>query len=156
MKVFLSSPVSTFPNREVYLKFRRWIVNLCKGIEDLGDNYAVYCVARRIDDLNALDEPNEGVRQDLAAIAQSDVFVLIYPTPSATSALIELGFALAKEINVIVVSPEKEILPYMARHLDTIFPSRAMVIECPMYSTAATNRVVTAVRELGHTPTLHQ
>ena len=120
-KIFLSTPISAFESDDDYKKFRLWLLNAIEEIEKNSNVESVFCVAQKVGSINSLDEPTESLKTDIEELESSSVFILFYPKKICTSALIELGFAVAKKINILIISPNRGILPFMASQMDRVY-----------------------------------
>ena len=63
--------------------------------------------------------PEKSIKDDLASIANCDMFILHYPRQIPTSALMELGFAIALSKRIIIITPKRNLLPYLAQGIDS-------------------------------------
>lgn len=61
--------------------------------------------------------PEESAITDLNAIENATHFILFYPYKTSTSALIELGYALALRKKILIAVPDLKELPYLAQGL---------------------------------------
>ena len=68
-------------------------------------------------------------KEDFTAIENCRNFLLYYPEAVATSALIELGYALRDRDNIVIATKNKNVLPFLARGLSDI-NENVRVIEC--------------------------
>lgn len=64
--------------------------------------------------------PAEAAELDFKAIENSKNFLFYYPISTPTSAILELGYALRDEDNILILTPNKEILPFLVRGLNEI------------------------------------
>ena len=64
--------------------------------------------------------PAEAAELDFRAIENSKNFILFYPHQTPTSAILELGYALRDEDNILILTPNIQILPFLARGLNEI------------------------------------
>lgn len=110
LKIFLAAPISAFEDELHYKKSRIELLNLIKS---LSENFQVYSEIINIQYLDSYDEPGKSVVKDFKEIIESDVFMLYHPMRMQTSTLIELGYAVAKEKKIIIIS-QPDILPYLA------------------------------------------
>lgn len=115
-RIFLAAPISAFPNECDYQSYRTIILNLIKVLEQ---DYIVESELTKIADVSAYDNPATSAEKDFKSIDFCDFFLLHHPQKMQTSALIELGYALAKEKKVIIIS-DKKILPYLTLGLPEI------------------------------------
>lgn len=119
--IFIATPIAGFLNKEDYKKYRRLIEAVIvelKNIKGLGN---IYCEITNLDDVYNYDTPAVSAMKDFNNILNSEYFVLLYPQRVVSSALIELGYALAEGKKILIISSSKEALPYMALELDKIY-----------------------------------
>lgn len=119
-EIFLSTPVSSFEPEE-FSRFKTVFNSLRKLIERKPPGYRVFCAAERIASLNHLEDSKYSAITDFQRIQDCAGFILFYPKPLATSALVELGFALALEKRTLIITPEKVNLPFLCRKLDMLY-----------------------------------
>ena len=117
MNVFLATPISTFREHDEFLKYRKSVVKL---VSILRKEHSVTCELDEIGGKVGYDSPEDSFTKDFSAIKESDCFILHYPNPLPTSALIELGFAIALEKKVIIVTPDKQQLPYLVQSIEKV------------------------------------
>lgn len=119
--LFIATPISAFSTDEEFILFRKWIAKLTKKIEYSGKFSEVFCVACLVQSQSALDDPVDSLVADIAELDKAGHFLFIYPLATPTSALIELGYALAKHKTITIVHPQKVLLPFMATKLHIIY-----------------------------------
>lgn len=143
MKVFLATPISTFREQDDFLKYRRSVVKL---VSILRKEHSITCEIDEIGGKGSYDSPVESFTKDFSAIKSSDCFILHYPNPSPTSALIELGFAIALEKKVIIVTPDKQQLPYLVQSIEKVGTNYS-VIENRSLGKTTTKRIIDILAE---------
>lgn len=119
--LFVATPISAFETNTEYVTFRLWVTNLVNAIIANTGIVETFCVACMVKNQDLLDSPLNSLLDDIHELDCAEHFILIYPKPIATSALIELGYALAKEKNITIVHPKSVKLPFMASQLDTVY-----------------------------------
>lgn len=110
IKIFLAAPISGFKDEIDYKKNRNNILDL---INELSDKFEIYSEIFNISSLTSYDEPGESAIKDFNKISESDIFMMYHPIKMQTSTLIELGYAVAKDKKIIIISNPQE-LPYLA------------------------------------------
>lgn len=118
-KIFLSAPISGFNSDLEYNENREILIDLIKTIRV---NNSIYSEVENINNLCNYDEPGKSAQDDFKHIKESSIFILYHPKRMQTSSLIELGYAIALEKQIIIIS-KKEVLPYLALGLDSVLPS---------------------------------
>ena len=109
-KIFFATPISAFSDKMEYKKYRRVMSEL---IDTLKNEYDVYSEIELIKNDYDYDTPFDSAIKDLDIISNSDIFIIHHPRKLQTSTLIELGYALAKEKEIIIISNISD-LPYLA------------------------------------------
>lgn len=138
MKLFIATPISSFKIKEEYIAYRKKVVQL---ISELRKDHSVICELDEINSKEEYDSSVESLKKDYTAISNCDAFILHYPTPTPTSALIELGFAIALNKRIIIVTPNKTQLPYLVQELD-FFGKNYFIIESNHLENVTTRRIV--------------
>jgi len=116
--VFIATPISGFEDENEYGIFRR---NIKTSIRRLSKKMIIISELINISDATAYESPAMSVEIDLKNIENSSYFVLIYPRKTPTSALIELGYALAKKKKILILTKNQETLPYMLKKIDNVY-----------------------------------
>ena len=117
MKIFLSTPISCFNDKNELKKYKSDVTKLIKALKS---NNSVCSEIENINDKSDYDNPEKSISTDLTSIKDCDMFILHYPQKIPTSALIELGFAIAFNKRIIVITPQKNILPYLIHGISAI------------------------------------
>lgn len=120
-KLFVATPISAFETEVEYTVFRTWLLLLLKGIKETILFDEVFCVADLVKNQTSLDDPKDSLLQDIQELNMSSDFLLIYPVETPTSALMELGYALARDINIVIIHPTSVKLPFMAASLQDVY-----------------------------------
>lgn len=123
-KIFFATPIAGYGSEKQMLEYKDSIINFINLLKKDYDVFAEIAVVRSIYDY---DSPAKSAEMDFQAIDESDIFVIHYPQKVPTSALIELGYAFGKSKKIVIITPDKEILPYLAQELDLI-NSKAKII----------------------------
>lgn len=110
IKIFFAAPISGFKDELEYRKNRDNLLNI---ISKLRINFKVYSEILHIGSLASYDEPGASVIKDFNEIKDADVFIIYHPMNMQTSTFIELGYAVAKGKNIIIIG-KKNTLPYLA------------------------------------------
>lgn len=134
LKVFVSTPMSAFPDTTKFADFRGSVLVLLRALRRQIFVDSVYCALERTDSPAAFTSPRIAAEQDLYTLRRSHALVFIYPVRTPTSALIELGYAIAMKWPIIVCTPSRESLPFMVREIDHIETNVKMVISSELPS----------------------
>ena len=111
MKVFLLTPISCFNNKAELINYKESITNLLSAIKK---QHTVCAEIETIMDEADYDTPEKSIETDLQSIRNCDIFIIHYPTKVPSSALIELGVAIALNKRIIIITSSKNTLPYLA------------------------------------------
>lgn len=114
MKMFIATPIAGFGNENQMVDYKKSLMDFFSTLEQYHD---IYSEILRINGIDEYDSPELSVKLDFSAIDNSDVFILHYPKKIVTSALIELGYAIAKNKRVIIIVQNIELLPYLGQGL---------------------------------------
>ena len=141
MKIFLSTPISCFNNERDLNEYKNEIIKL---IFELKKQHTVCSEIERISNKNDYDSPEKSISTDLNAIQNCDVFLMHYPQKVATSALIELGFAIAYNKRIIIVTPQKNILPYLVLGISSA-NSESLIVESNVIDDSLIQKIVSLI-----------
>ena len=125
MNIFLSTPISSFESLAALNAYRAEVLGL---IVALREKHAVCAEIERFAMDPAFDTPEKSIADDLKSVRESDLFIMHYPICVPTSALIELGFAIAEDKKIIIIAPQIKALPYLVQEVPK-FKTSAAVIE---------------------------
>lgn len=117
MNIFLATPISSYRDAKALRNYKK---DVNKLITQLKKRYEVVSEIEKINNDDDYDLPEESIKNDFESIGSCDVFLMHYPIKIPTSALIELGYALACGKRVIIVAPSINDLPYLAQGLQAI------------------------------------
>ena len=126
-RFFLSTPMSGFNDPDKYRNFRKEILEI---IDDL--KLRPYCLdtyfAGSKEKNGSFSSHEESFSSDLMAIDSCDIFLLIYPEKISTSALIEIGYAIAKKKNILIFCRKIDDLPYLLKKFDQTYKPEGRII----------------------------
>lgn len=117
MKLFVATPISTFTDPEAYNAYRKTVVQF---VSALRTEHEVSCDIDGLETKAQYVSPEHAFHRDFSAISKCDAFILHYPAPTPTSALIELGYAIALNKPIIMITPDRNKLPYLVQTLDEV------------------------------------
>lgn len=123
LNIFIAAPISGFSSKYKYLNYRNGVL---KMIEALRKDCVVFSEIENFTKLDSYDEPGKSAIEDFNKILNSDVFILMHPSKMQTSALIELGYAIAHKKNIIIVS-QKKFLPFLTLGLCDVIDNVKLV-----------------------------
>lgn len=114
--IFLAAPISGFQSDGEYSKYRQYLLTL---INRLSESYEVFSELTSIGSSEQYDTPEESAKIDFYRIQQSDIFLMYHPMRMQSSTMIELGYAVALEKKIIIISNTSD-LPYLATGLHAV------------------------------------
>lgn len=114
-RIFLSTPISGFENRAMFTLFREKIIDLVTFLEEKG--FDVYSEINKTATESDYASPVKSIQDDFQRIRESDIFIMFHPQKMQTSTLIELGYACAFNIKIVIIG-DKNNLPYLAKGLE--------------------------------------
>lgn len=123
MHIFLSTPISCFKNKKELLEYKNRIMPLILALEQ---HHTVCSEVKGIGSPVEYDSPTKSIKMDMDAIKKCELFIMHYPFPIPTSALIELGFAIAFQKRIII-TPDKSKLPYLTLGIPSTIKQSAII-----------------------------
>ena len=125
MNIFLSTPISTFTSPEALNAYRAEVLGLVVALRE--KEHTVCAEIERFARDASYDTPEKSITDDLKSVRESDLFIMHYPICVPTSALIELGFAIAENKKIIIIAPHTKALPYLVQEVPKFKPSAAII-----------------------------
>lgn len=138
MHIFLSTPISCFSDKTELSNYKQSIFMLLSAMKK---KYTVCAEIETITDKTDYDSPDKSISTDLQSIMICDTFILHYPTRVPSSALIELGFAIAFNKKILIITPSIETLPYLALGIPSI-NKNSMILECDYFDKDFVDRIM--------------
>ncbi|MCK9388529.1 MAG: nucleoside 2-deoxyribosyltransferase domain-containing protein [Sulfuritalea sp.] len=120
--IFVSVPISSFSAKRDATRFKRWVLSLLRGLAEHVPDVQVYCAAQQVIRTGVYSTPDDATRTDLGELNRADVVLFVYPIAVPTSALIELGYAIARQKTIICVTSSLKTLPFMAQSFHRLLP----------------------------------
>lgn len=127
--LFISTPIAGFEDEQEYLTFRDVILRLIEQMKQCDNVGKIYCALADVSDIDTYDSPADSAVKDLNALQDSTHFILFYPYRVISSALIELGYALADNKKILIIVSQKKDLPYMAQGLGEVQRFQTTILE---------------------------
>jgi hypothetical protein len=110
--VFIAAPMSALDASE-YADRRAEVLSVIEGLTSFHGFGSVYYAGARISQPEGFSGNAESLRRDLVALRSARLFVLLYPAKMVTSALVEVGYALALRLPCLLLVHDKADLPYL-------------------------------------------
>jgi|GEM_PF-3476466 len=124
--VFISFPIASMPDDEKQQNIKEFANQLEKELNRLGYKKN-FNASVHFSDKHDYQAPKVAAKIDFDALDKSRNFLMIYPEKLATSALIELGYALAARKNIIMCSDNLHTLPFLARGFNETFKNVSFI-----------------------------
>lgn len=86
----------------------------------------MFFAGQEISSFKDFDSEDLSIVEDYTALKNSDNFILIYPQKIATSALVELGWAMVMKKPIIIFSKDRNDLPYLIKNADSVYKNIAV------------------------------
>lgn len=119
--IFIASPITGFDSQNEYQKYRTELLNIIVTIEKFNNVKNVFSAITNIESELNYEDPAISAKKDFENLHNSTHFILFYPKKIVTSALMELGYAIGQNKQILIVTTDNDILPFMAKKLDEIY-----------------------------------
>lgn len=119
--LFVSAPMAAFETEKEFQSSRNAVFDVVRGIKKTCKFNSVFYAGNEIESQKEFESEDMSVVEDYDACCRSKYFMLIYPQKIATSALIELGWAMAHRKPTIIFTKTRIDLPFLARNADAVF-----------------------------------
>jgi hypothetical protein len=111
-EVFIAAPMSALDASE-YADRRAEVLSVIDCLSRRHGFGSVYYAGASISHPEGFTGKAESLRRDLIALRGAGLFVLLYPAKMVTSALVEVGYALALRLPCLLLVHDKTDLPYL-------------------------------------------
>jgi hypothetical protein len=130
--VFIAMPMSTLPELD-YRRARRLVLDLIQVLRGEFALERVYFAGRAIETQAQFSIGSDGMLDDLDALRRSRRFWLIYPEAVASSALIEVGYALRENLPIAIFVRKGIALPYLLKEAANAPAERQLAVSIVEY-----------------------
>lgn len=113
--VFLSTPMASFQTDDDFKLARKEMAKIFEALKACG--LRVFWATEKIESMADFDTFDVSAMDDLKALDESRIFVLLLPQKMVTSALFEAGYALCKKLLCHYFVRDREDLPFLMREL---------------------------------------
>lgn len=117
--VFLSFAIAGNKNRTHREEVENCISQIDFVLRECGYN-SIFNASQYFDQKHEKQQPADAAQEDFAAVENSRNFILFYPEIAATSALMELGYALRDKRNILIITKNIHTLPFLARGMSEV------------------------------------
>lgn len=111
---FVSAPMASVDD-EAYREMRETVSAIVGDLKKHANMASVYYAGEEIETQADFDADVLAIKADFEKIRASRSFILLYPARIASSALIEVGFALALGKPVVIAVTNRDDLPFLLR-----------------------------------------
>lgn len=112
---FIATPISAFPSARELQRFRTWLMETLSIVRDRCPDFSIESEVLGIETTEDYDDPSASAIKDFRSIDEASHFILVYPEPIASSALVELGYALARDKPSLVIAHSIAGLPSIVK-----------------------------------------
>ncbi|MBA4072712.1 MAG: hypothetical protein C0497_12880 [Gemmatimonas sp.] len=110
-----------------YARNNKQVIALVAALERELSLSPIYYAGMALKTPREFEDETLALRNNLSALTASRRFVLVYPRPLPTSALIELGYAMAMKIPTRIFVRDWKHLPFMLRSATRVCPEIAIL-----------------------------
>jgi TIR domain len=118
--VFLSVPMAAFETDELYVAFRAEAKKVFDALRDKC-GLSVFWAMEHIETKADFEVHDVSAEEDFKALRCSNNFLMIYPSRVVTSSLCEAGYALARDMPILMFVRQQDDLPFLMRQLPNSF-----------------------------------
>jgi len=115
-EIFISFPIAGVKDKKEREEVNEFANKLEISLKNIGYR-KIFNASLHFSNNHDHQPPRVACETDFGALDKSKNFLLLYPEKIATSALIELGYALGGQKKIIMCSPSIHNLPFLARGL---------------------------------------
>jgi hypothetical protein len=116
--LFIAAAMSAL-NSQDYATGRESILAVMTRLSKSHGFARIYFAGAAIAGSEDFTSASDALRNDLEALRNSKLFVLVYPTKLVTSALVEAGYALALRLPCLFLVRDKTDLPYLLNRAES-------------------------------------
>lgn len=115
--LFIAAPMSAIAPGD-YATGRKDILALMESLSGRHKFGRIYFAGAQIEDSGSFTSEDEALRRDMAALRAARLFVMIYPGKIVTSALVEVGYAMALRLPCLLLVRDRDDLPYLLKQAE--------------------------------------
>lgn len=141
-KIFISTPIAGFESEQQYLEYKKRLEEVGRALQASLGEENVYGAFWNVKDFSSYDSPEESARKDLENIRVAEGFILFYPLKVVTSALTELGYAIAMGKKVLIITSDIHFLPYMVQGFQELDNKNIRIIEKDIMETDIVDNII--------------
>ena len=119
-KIFIAAPLSSY-SAEEYVEKRNEMLDLVRILGINFKNSLVFYAGQQLTETTNFDNHIAALQTDIQAIEDANFFIFIYPRPILTSALVEVGYAMCRKIEIGIFVNERDHLPFLLKKSDIAY-----------------------------------
>jgi hypothetical protein len=119
--LFISVPMAAFDVENEFELFHKTTLDIVHEIKKNCKFKNIFYAGQEIKSPIDFESEDSSIVEDYDACFRSKYFMLIYPQKIATSALIELGWAMAHKKPIIIFVKNRKDLPFLVKNGDSVF-----------------------------------
>jgi nucleoside 2-deoxyribosyltransferase len=118
---FIAAPLSGVKSESELIDIKKEIYRLQNLLAAEFNFENIFYAGSNINSKTDFDSPKESALNDLGSINNTKLFILVYPYETLTSALIEVGYAIALKKRTIIFTKSRGELPYLLKEVDLAY-----------------------------------
>ena len=119
--VFLSTPMSTLNDADEFRLFKSTTNEIQEVLRYELDYNIIYYAGNTVDGLDDFHTPEASILQDFKAILSCEKFLMIYPKKYPSSTLVEVGYAMSLNREIIIFTTTRSELPFLLSMADKVY-----------------------------------
>jgi hypothetical protein len=116
-KVFIGAPMASLPKPK-YIEMREDVLRIKETILGSTSASEVYCPCEKIKTPGQFDDAKKAIYEDFKILKESEYYIFLYPEKSASSVLLEMGYAIALSKKTKIFTRRRSELPFMLQKAD--------------------------------------
>jgi hypothetical protein len=116
-KVFIGAPMASVEKSQ-YPKMREQVLRIKEALLQNTSATEVYCPCEKIKSPGQFDDAKMAIYEDFKILKESEYYIFLYPEKSASSILLEMGYAIALSKKTMIFTRKRSDLPFMLRKAD--------------------------------------
>lgn len=122
-RIFIASPMSGFNDEIAYKENREIVLSTLDHLSNKSELQSVYFAGQHIKSKADFTPSKSALENDISALENADIFLLIYPDRVFSSVLIEIGYAMALNKSILIMIKKREDLPYLLKQAEEVWPN---------------------------------
>ena len=119
-RAFIAAPMSALSDEATYKQNREAVLALVNHLIKEYGFLDVYYAGKNVASKSQFTDSPVALEQDLSALRESDIFILVYPDKVLSSVLIEAGCAIAWGKPMLLLVRNQKDLPYLLQEAEKL------------------------------------